>query len=1144
MTIRNFPVAALLLCIVSGCSGSGSVPYASEAGVDCEALACDDGNPCTVDSCDTTDGCSSDISAGLSCDDGSVQTRDDACDDAGECVGLAIECPTGVCIASGTPNGIDCDLQFLEAGTRCDDEDFGTNEDACDATHECVGQPIVCPTGQCIASATPNGEDCDVEYAANGTDCDDGDLSTGTDACNDAHDCLGVPIACPTGQCIASATPNGADCDVEYADAGVACDDDDLSTRDDVCDGMGACGGTPGPCTGLGCEECADQVEWPDEWFDVEIDGPMDGVLELGQTHIVRSDESRIAPRMVEGRETLILFTPAIDIPVNADMRVAIHDDNTRVAVLRMTPPAQLPGLLEQDLTRVPLDPYSLDAWSFFLPYQWAREGVRLQIAVPTDEGLLEFPHTVSGLGAPHVFTVNRTKIVLFGRPDDRTNTTGAQKLAHDFFGSVPAASLNLVDALPWRLDRIVVRTADGPRFAENEAHRLELTDGRNRYGLFRHHVAFRTALANTGRGLSLTGESDVGNSPYSYGTSVGLGWIRDQNDGYRDINNGGVAGGWTGWSAIWAGECGNAFIHELGHSMTMAHFTDGTGNRWGIGDEYPQDGTNLAGHPWGYDTSRRQIRTWYRVNGAGPVFRGETFQGKRDPMNGGESSNSITCFPQYTAFHARKAQRWMQNNPTIREVNGESGVYRWNPETHSYDPHAVAERYETPVAVGVPVMVVTGTLGNIDDVCQTYPPIHNGGSNVFTLPDPESNDLHESFNGARYFLEIDYANDSTRRALVNVGEISDATMYRFSVNLAADESPTQVRLMYSPTAYPDIDVENADLKHIRELAPPDDPLPAIVTAGLGNLRESGLSLTELCTAGLNCQTRSAHLTWLAGVGSVHFQPPGDDPAPPAMCSEHGAISRVVVPVRSEDDTEGTVIMHGQRIIEASGTRIAVPLNDRTPWLSSPAQTQSIRLWLPYEENQGLPPGTWTVPETYAITRFVDGEPAGTIRVAISVRSYNIIDADISEGAYNTTPTVQSPQGEEGRSSVYFNVADPQTGPTGRVWWNGGDDPVQLRLPVIDTETNELQTLLVDAWKVACNQRWDLHSAQSANWDCQNYAHLEVAAAGNEGLVPGRTYVSPGTAPLHIFARRWHAPNANQILQEQVIRFTYTVPEE
>jgi hypothetical protein len=1083
--MRHFSIVLLALIALIGCPQQTP----NEPLFDCAALACADDDPCTADICEPASGCAHPVSE----------------------------------------------------GALCDDHDLSTAGDLCDSSGGCAGSPIVCPTGVCIASRVPNGVDCEVTYAAVGADCDDDNLETGADACDANHDCLGDPIVCPSGPCVVESSANGTDCDSVFVAAETACDDQDRSTRADRCDGEGLCAGTPGPCTGIGCEACAERVEWPLAWFAEEVDGGFEGRLEFGQTHLIASDETRIAPALTAGREALVLFTPESEAGEGADVRVAVTLGETLLYVLRARPPSEIPGLLEQQLTSVPLEPYSRSAWSFILPYRAVTEGVRLRIGVRDEAGLFVFEHQLTDLAPPHIYTISRTKMVLFGEPGDPTETAEAHKLAHDFFSVSPAASLRFVDALPWRLDEIVVRTADGPRLVHNEAERLAATDGRNRYGLFRHHISFRHNLANTGRGLNFTGESEGNNSPFGFGTSVGMGWLRDQNGNYRDINNGGVAGGWTGWSALWLGECANVFVHEVGHSMTFAHFTDGTANRWGIGDEYPQDGTNVASHPWGYDSGRRLIRTWYRVNRNGPVRNDQGLVGKRDPMNGGEGANAVTCFPQYTAFHARKGQRFMRYRPTLRRVDGVPGAYLWNDETHLYDPYEVPARHQPVVAVEVPVMLVTGTLGNAAEACQTYPPIHAASGNVFALPDPTADDLDESFDGARYFLEVDFDEAPTRRALIAVGEITDTTMYRYSVNLAADDRPTAVRLMLSPTGYPDIDLDGALLQHTRALAAPELEIPAVIVAGDGELRGGGITLGRLCTAEIDCASRSRGASWLAGDRVVHFEAPGvEDPGPP-MCSEDGMFTHLSIPVTNDDGDDAQVVVYGQRVIEADGQRIAVPLTDRTPWLRSPTQVQSLKLWLPYEPNSELAEGTWFTPAPFWIDRMIDGVWADRIELNLSVRKLAITEVDIGAGLY-ATDTVESPRGEAGASSVYYVVADATMGPTGRVWWNGPANPVQLAVPVRDVETLELKTLTLNAWKIACGERWDLNSGQT-NWPCENHAELEVAATGNEDLLPGHTYTSPGSSPLRLSARRWHAPGANQVLAEHNLSLRYTVAD-
>jgi Peptidase M66 len=137
--------------------------------------------------------------------------------------------------------------------------------------------------------------------------------------------------------------------------------------------------------------------------------------------------------------------------------------------------------------------------------------------------------------------------------------------------------------------------------------------------------VAFRTSFANTGRGFTITelDAPDQHGSPYSTQTAIAMGWalVNNRTDctfcDYKSLGywESWVAAASLGWCGMKAGdECGNTLSHELGHSMDLSHFEKGSALDWGIADEYPQDGTHLATHPWGYDTISRQFRTWYDV--------------------------------------------------------------------------------------------------------------------------------------------------------------------------------------------------------------------------------------------------------------------------------------------------------------------------------------------------------------------------------------------------------------------------------------------------------------------------------------------------------------------------------------------------
>ncbi|MGB0592565.1 MAG: LamG-like jellyroll fold domain-containing protein, partial [Myxococcota bacterium] len=211
------------------------------------------------------DGCSNEITPGAPCDDNDPTTRDDACNVEGQCGGFPIVCDEGPCVLDAAPNGTDCDLTYKPQGAYCDDEDPQTKDDLCDGADGCKGSPYSCELAPCEITSTPNGVGCDVAYWAAETACDDADPTTKDDLCDGQGGCIGTPYACEPTQCQAESAPNGTGCDVTDKLEGTACDDQDPGTKADQCDGQGACTGTPytcepGPCVdsaapnGAGCD--------------------------------------------------------------------------------------------------------------------------------------------------------------------------------------------------------------------------------------------------------------------------------------------------------------------------------------------------------------------------------------------------------------------------------------------------------------------------------------------------------------------------------------------------------------------------------------------------------------------------------------------------------------------------------------------------------------------------------------------------------------------------------------------------------------------------------------------------------------------------------------------------------------------------
>jgi hypothetical protein len=137
----------------------------------CDPASCDDGDPCTLDSCDA-EGCIGDLAPdGTVCDDGFVDTVDDQCR-AGSCDGTLLVC---------------------RGDFDCDDENACNGSETCDSGRVCLsGTPLDCRApGPCQVAGCDPSVGCVVENRPDGATCDDGQLDTKGDVCV-AGSCQGV----------------------------------------------------------------------------------------------------------------------------------------------------------------------------------------------------------------------------------------------------------------------------------------------------------------------------------------------------------------------------------------------------------------------------------------------------------------------------------------------------------------------------------------------------------------------------------------------------------------------------------------------------------------------------------------------------------------------------------------------------------------------------------------------------------------------------------------------------------------------------------------------------------------------------------------------------------------------------------------
>lgn len=196
---------------------------------------------------------------------------------------------------------------------------------------------------------------------------------------------------------------------------------------------------------------------------------PLVGRLEVGQTHIFTAvGENRIHEELAEGRETVVLFTPATTLQGTAWTLIlsATAANGHVLGTLPLVPPSNPVALFEQRWASVNLDVLGgegerLAAWHTVLPAHWIAEGLTIRlgkVARPPADGspvaeLLE--HTFTGLAAPHTFTFHRLPVYLWGNtsaplPTMKDSSGDASKLAVDMFAVHPFKELRWVDIPPY----------------------------------------------------------------------------------------------------------------------------------------------------------------------------------------------------------------------------------------------------------------------------------------------------------------------------------------------------------------------------------------------------------------------------------------------------------------------------------------------------------------------------------------------------------------------------------------------------------------------------------------------------------------------------------------------------------------------
>ena len=231
---------------------------------DCVAgpiLECDDGNGCTTEACDPTQGCLYKALDGAPCDDGNECTEGDICV-AGQCsFAKDLDCDDdNYCTKDTCTSALGC--VHVNHNLFCDDGDPCTVGDQCEEG-ECT------PVG---STDCADGNPCTLDNCEPGKGCAHKDIEG--EACDDDDACT-LGDTCTAGECVASGNlecddDNPCTDDVCLAAEGcvhtlnkAACDDGDLCTTGDHCH-LGECQSSAplhcedgNPCTADGCEPSA-----------------------------------------------------------------------------------------------------------------------------------------------------------------------------------------------------------------------------------------------------------------------------------------------------------------------------------------------------------------------------------------------------------------------------------------------------------------------------------------------------------------------------------------------------------------------------------------------------------------------------------------------------------------------------------------------------------------------------------------------------------------------------------------------------------------------------------------------------------------------------------------------------------------------
>ena len=242
-------------------------------------LNCDDGNGCTTDTCDPVAGCGHQYTCPCNpagpntCTDNNVCNGVEACGTDGHChtVTPALNCDDGnPCTIDSCDSMQGCQHTPVQDGTSCSDGDACNGLETCQGGFCFTGAPPDCTVGNpCVTGSCDPASGCIVNPVPDGTSCSDGNACNGQETCSNGNCQPGTPLNCDdNNSCTADGCGAVAGCQHEYTCPCNPADQNNTCTDNNVCNGLEACGAdgqchtvTPAPncddvnpCTSDSCD--------------------------------------------------------------------------------------------------------------------------------------------------------------------------------------------------------------------------------------------------------------------------------------------------------------------------------------------------------------------------------------------------------------------------------------------------------------------------------------------------------------------------------------------------------------------------------------------------------------------------------------------------------------------------------------------------------------------------------------------------------------------------------------------------------------------------------------------------------------------------------------------------------------------------